>query len=115
MRSRRTNVDFFQGWADRVDFQKKTLSIEEAVEDPWQGLALTGERGSRNESEKGDEGKAVEKKKKGKMFDMTWDKLVVTVGCYSQTFNTPGVKENAYFLKDVGDARKIRNRLLSCE
>lgn len=24
------------------------------------------------------------------------------------------VKENAYFLKDVGDARKIRNRLLSC-
>jgi NADH dehydrogenase len=45
---------------------------------------------------------------------MDWDKLVIAVGCYNQTFNTKGVKENAYFLKDVGDARKIRNRILSC-
>jgi len=43
-----------------------------------------------------------------------YDKLIVTVGCYSQTFGTPGVREHAYFLKDVGDARKIRNRLLAC-
>lgn len=41
-----------------------------------------------------------------------YDKLVVTVGSYNQTFNTPGVRENAYFLKDVGDARKIRKRIL---
>jgi NADH dehydrogenase FAD-containing subunit len=51
---------------------------------------------------------------KGKVFEMSWDKLVVAVGCYSQTFGTKGVREHAYFLKDVKDARKIRNRLLSC-
>lgn len=90
--------------------------MEEAVEDPLQGLALTA--GPRQEEEKGP-GKEAEimvnkKKKKGKMFELKWDKLVIAVGCYSQTFNTPGVREHAYFLKDVGDARKIRNRLLSC-
>lgn len=45
-------------------------------------------------------------------FPVKYDKLVVAVGAYSQTFNTPGVKENALFLKDIGDARKIRRRVL---
>lgn len=48
------------------------------------------------------------------MFEMSYDKLVISVGCYSQTFGTPGVRENALFLKDVADARKIRKRLLAC-
>lgn len=39
---------------------------------------------------------------------------MATVGCYSQTFGTKGVKENAYFMKDVGDARLIRRRVLEC-
>ncbi|KAF2745680.1 FAD/NAD(P)-binding domain-containing protein [Sporormia fimetaria CBS 119925] len=113
VRSRRTKVDFFQGWADDVDFKNKKITIEEAVEDPWQGLALTTDRhaGESKEQELAREKSQVEK---GKMFDLTYDKLVVAVGCYSQTFGTPGVKEHAFFLKDVGDARKIRNRLLSC-
>ena len=96
---------FFQGWADGVDLDKQTLCIEEAVDDPMQGVALAGDRGV---------GDVKGKVEKGKMFDMSWDKLVVAVGCYSQTFDTKGVREHAYFLKDVGDARKIRNRLLSC-
>ncbi|KAF1355278.1 pyridine nucleotide-disulfide oxidoreductase-domain-containing protein [Delphinella strobiligena] len=112
VRSRRTNVDFFQGWADQVDFHNKTLSVEEAVENPKQGLALTEDRYAGKEDAK--EGERNISKKKGKMFDMSWDKLIIAVGCYSQTFNTPGVKEHAYFLKDVGDARKIRTRLLAC-
>ena len=41
--------------------------------------------------------------------------MVVSVGCYSQTFGIEGVRENALFLKDVGDARKIRKRILECE
>ena len=45
-------------------------------------------------------------------FPVSYDKLVIAVGCYSQTFNTPGVKENALFLKDVNDARRIRRRIL---
>ena len=30
-------------------------------------------------------------------------------------FNIPGVKEHAYFLKDVRDARAIRLRILECK
>ncbi|KAH7410363.1 pyridine nucleotide-disulfide oxidoreductase-domain-containing protein [Phaeosphaeria sp. MPI-PUGE-AT-0046c] len=113
VRSRRTKVDFFQGWADDVDFGNKTITIEEAVDDPTQGMALTTDRhaGESREQREAEKKREVEK---GRMFDLTYDKLVVTVGCYSQTFNTPGVREHAYFLKDVGDARKIRNRLLAC-
>lgn len=49
-----------------------------------------------------------------KPFDLTYDKLVIAVGCYSATFGTPGVTEYGYFLKDVRDAAKIRNRILEC-
>jgi NADH dehydrogenase FAD-containing subunit len=113
VRSRRTNVTFFQGWADDVDFKNKTITIEQAVDDPMQGLALTTDRHAGETQEQ----RALEKQsdiEQGRMFDITYDKLIVTVGCYSQTFGTPGVKEHAFFLKDVGDARKIRNRLLAC-
>ncbi len=113
VRSRRTKVNFFQGWADDVDFKNRTISIEEAVDDPQQGTALTADRHEGQSKEQ----RAITKKKdteKGKLFDLSYDKLIVTVGAYSQTFGIPGVKEHAFFLKDVGDARKIRNRLLAC-
>jgi NADH dehydrogenase FAD-containing subunit len=113
VRSRRTKVDFFQGWADDVDFKNKTITIEQAVDDPLQGLALTTDRHA-GESREQREAEKKKEKEKGRVFDLTYDKLIVSVGCYSQTFKTPGVREHAYFLKDVGDARKIRNRLLAC-
>lgn len=50
----------------------------------------------------------------GKRWTVNYDKLVIGVGCYSQTFSTKGVKENAYFLKDISGARKIRKRILEC-
>jgi NADH dehydrogenase len=96
-----------------VDFKNKTITIEEAVDDPKQGVALTTDRHAGQSPEE----RAAEKKKEakvGKLFDVEYDKLIVTVGCYSQTFGTPGVKEHAFFLKDVGDARRIRNRILAC-
>ncbi|KAF2495693.1 FAD/NAD(P)-binding domain-containing protein [Lophium mytilinum] len=110
VRSRRSNVNYFQGWADVVDFKNKKVTIEESADDPSQGLALS--RGNWDEIKS--DVKKVALAKKGKTFDLTWDKLIITVGCYSQTFGTPGVKEHALFLKDVGDARKIRNRILLC-
>lgn len=116
VRSRRNATEFFQGWADAVDFQDKKLLIEEAVHDPQQGLALTGEREGKEkvpDEYRVKKGELV-RQAKGEMFEMAWDKLVVAVGCYSQTFGTKGVKENAFFLKDVGDARRIRNRMLAC-
>ncbi|KAF2156870.1 FAD/NAD(P)-binding domain-containing protein [Myriangium duriaei CBS 260.36] len=115
VRSRRNKTEFFQGWADGVDFATKNLRIEEAVHDPQQGMALTGDRHGRAEVPKKEgPGHEVEQIQKGQMFDLSWDRLVVAVGCYSQTFGTPGVKENAFFLKDVGDARRIRNKMLAC-
>lgn len=113
IRSRRTNVEFYQGWADDVDFANKKVTIEESVVDPLQSMALTGDRHAGQTAEERVESKQ-RAAKKGRLFDLAYDKLVISVGCYSQTFGTPGVKEHAYFLKDVGDARKIRNRLLSC-
>ena len=32
-------------------------------------------------------------------YDLQYDKLVIGVGALSNTFNTPGVVENAFFLK----------------
>lgn len=113
IRSRRTNVQFYQGWADGVDFANKKVTIEESVVDPLQSLAPTGDRHAGQTAVQRAENQQREAKK-GRLFDLAYDKLVISVGCYSQTFGTPGVKEHAYFLKDVGDARKIRNRLLSC-
>ncbi|KAF2687808.1 pyridine nucleotide-disulfide oxidoreductase-like protein [Lentithecium fluviatile CBS 122367] len=108
---RRTNFSFFQGWADSVDFKAKKISIEEAVDDPASSLALTE---CRKEARKEREDEKRMETRKGKLFDLTYDKLIITVGCYSQTFGIPGVKKHALFLKDVGDARKIRSRLLAC-
>ncbi|RMZ72058.1 nadh dehydrogenase [Pyrenophora seminiperda CCB06] len=114
VRSRRQKVEFIQGWADDVDFKNKTITVEEAVDDARQGVvALTTDRHAGETPQQRSEQRKKETKT-GKLFDVKYDKLVVTVGCYSQTFGTPGVKEHAFFLKDVGDARRIRNRILAC-
>ena len=83
VRRRGTKVDYFQGWADAVDFENKTVTIEEAVDDPTQGMAPLVDRHS------------IQGIRKGKPFDLKYDRLVISVGCYSQTFGTPGVKEHA--------------------
>jgi NADH dehydrogenase len=103
-KGRGAGAEFFQAWAEQVDFDKKNLTVEEAVQNPLQSRALAASKSDLESAYKA----------KGQLFELAWDKLVVAVGCYVQTFNTKGVKEHAYFLKDVGDARKIRNRLLTC-
>ncbi|KAE9616849.1 putative NADH:ubiquinone reductase (non-electrogenic) [Lupinus albus] len=47
-------------------------------------------------------------------FSLEYDFLVVAAGAQVNTFNTPGVKENCYFLKDVEDAQKIRLSVIDC-
>ncbi|KAL5017674.1 hypothetical protein ScPMuIL_007263 [Solemya velum] len=46
-------------------------------------------------------------------YYLKYDKLVIGVGALSNTFGVPGVEEHAFYLKEIGDARKIRNRILS--
>ena len=77
--------------------------------DQRQGKAMTGDRNEEYETT----GQEISGKK-GKRWEFSYDKLLVAVGCYSQTFGTPDIKENAFFMKNVGDARRIRKRILEC-
>ena len=45
-------------------------------------------------------------------FEVKYDKLVIGVGARNNTFGVPGVEENAFFLKELSDARRIRSHLL---
>ncbi|KAI9229868.1 MAG: FAD/NAD-P-binding domain-containing protein, partial [Piptocephalis tieghemiana] len=47
-------------------------------------------------------------------FRIPYDRLVIAVGSYTNTFGVEGVKEYANYLKDVTDARKIRQRIMDC-
>jgi NADH dehydrogenase len=113
VRSARTKADYFQGWADSVDFANNRITVEEAVDDPHLGLALTGNR-YHKDVEEGAKLNSPNHSNKGRIFDLSYDKLVIAVGCYSQTFGIPGVRQHALFLKDIGDARKIRRRIMTC-
>lgn len=87
-------VEVVRAWADNIDIAGKTLTVEGAVELGEEALVTAG-------------GAIADSK-----FTLDYDKLIIAVGSYAQTFGTPGVKEHAFFLKDVGDARRIRRRIL---
>ena len=44
-------------------------------------------------------------------FDLEYDYLILAPGCMPNTFGTPGVEENAIFIKNVSDAMKVRKQL----
>ncbi|KAF9525269.1 pyridine nucleotide-disulfide oxidoreductase-domain-containing protein [Crepidotus variabilis] len=90
-------VTFYQAWCDDIDFSKKLLTC----------MPATKPVGTEEQVE-------TSTTHKGEPFTIKYDKLVIAVGAYSQTFNVPGVKEHAHFLKDVTDAREIRSRILEC-
>ncbi|GJQ20791.1 MAG: pyridine nucleotide-disulfide oxidoreductase [Bacteroidia bacterium] len=50
----------------------------------------------------------------GRTFALRYDFLVIAVGASSATFNIPGVREHALFLKELSDARAIRHRIIEC-
>ena len=47
-------------------------------------------------------------------FSVEYDLLVIAVGAVSNTFNVPGVAEHAMFLKELNDARELRQRIIQC-
>lgn len=51
---------------------------------------------------------------KGIPFDVPYDALVLAPGARANDFGVPGVSEYCYFLKQLSDARAIRNRILQC-
>ncbi|OSD00481.1 FAD/NAD-P-binding domain-containing protein [Trametes coccinea BRFM310] len=102
------DVVSYTAWCDSIDFKHKKLVCMPSTppahfdwtEHPTGGSDI-------NESASTVSG-STEK------FQLTYDKLVIAVGAYNQTFNVPGVKEHAHFLKDIKDARAIRTRILEC-
>ncbi|PTB66233.1 FAD/NAD(P)-binding domain-containing protein [Trichoderma citrinoviride] len=100
-------VRFYQGWADDVDFSQKVIRVEANAVDGLPSELQSSTVPVKKEAVK------KEAAKKGEVFDVEYDKLVIAVGAYSQTFGIPGVREHAHFLRDVGDARRIRLRVLS--
>ncbi|KIW73995.1 hypothetical protein PV04_02067 [Phialophora macrospora] len=126
VRKPKSGVEFIQGWADDINFADKIVTIEPSVLDPDVGHALTGPREHNEQRTKsgfaipefphGPWQKEVQMGGTGSSqvptFPIHYDKLVIAVGSYSQTFGTKGVRENAWFLKDVRDAVSIRRRIL---
>ncbi len=48
----------------------------------------------------------------GQTFLLSFNYLVIAVGAVNKTFNIPGVEEHAFFLKELADARRIRQRII---
>ncbi|KAH8694314.1 putative disulfide oxidoreductase, partial [Talaromyces proteolyticus] len=48
---------------------------------------------------------------KDKQFKISYDKVVISPGCSTNTFNTPGVDEYAFMVKNVNDADAIRDKI----
>lgn len=46
--------------------------------------------------------------------EIDFDMLVVGVGAENATFGIPGVREHSCFLKEVGDAQRIRKQIMDC-
>ena len=95
-------VTFHQGWADDVDFARKVVRVEPVVNPDAAELAGHGLVPPPPAAATPPQ-----------LLDVPYDKLVVAVGAYSQTFGVPGVRAHAHFLRDVADARRIRLRVLS--
>lgn len=47
-------------------------------------------------------------------FELPYDILIISVGEVTNTYNIEGAKENAYLLREVTDARKIRVKVIDC-
>ncbi|KAI7835036.1 pyridine nucleotide-disulfide oxidoreductase-domain-containing protein [Kickxella alabastrina] len=86
MRHKNREVKFYEAECTDIDAEKKELVLERR-------------KNSESQTEK---------------ITINYDYLVVGVGGTVNTFGTPGVEENACFLKEMGDARKIRRRLIDC-
>ncbi|KAG0318563.1 hypothetical protein BGZ99_005592 [Dissophora globulifera] len=95
------NVEYHQAWCDTVDFDNQIVNCT-----PNLSKVPAMHTGA-------PDGKQVAVDDIDKV-KIDYDHLIIAVGGYSNTFNIPGVKEHAFFLKEIVDARRIRLRVLQC-
>ncbi|KAL2017126.1 hypothetical protein VTK56DRAFT_2548 [Thermocarpiscus australiensis] len=86
LRQKRAHVKFYEAEASSIDPERKVVRIFDNSEI----------RGDITETE------------------IPYDMLVIGVGAENATFGIPGVREHSCFLKEIGDAQKIRKRIMDC-
>ncbi|EGO58216.1 hypothetical protein NEUTE1DRAFT_122492 [Neurospora tetrasperma FGSC 2508] len=86
LRHKKANVKFYEAEASSVDPERKVVRV----------LDTSEIRGDVVETE------------------IPYDMLVVGVGAENATFGIPGVREHTCFLKEIGDAQRIRKKIMDC-
>ncbi|KAI8615099.1 NDE1, mitochondrial external NADH dehydrogenase, partial [Chytriomyces sp. MP71] len=94
---KRLRVEHFEAEANAIDLVNRTVKCVSAL------------RGGQLDQASGRSPEDVDDR-----FEVPFDSLLIATGAVSNTFGIPGVNEHALFLKDVSDARKIRNRIMEC-
>ncbi|CAL5866790.1 uncharacterized protein PFLUO_LOCUS1000 [Penicillium psychrofluorescens] len=113
VRDRHAKVDFIQAAARAIDLKKKTILCEATV--VKSGVTETPRTDDERQFEEGSLKPAAQRQwEQGETFEVPYDKLVIAVGAVSRTFGTPGVRENAMFFKDIGDAKRVKRRVREC-
>lgn len=119
MRELKSKVDFIQAAARSIDFKNKRVLCEASIVKSGVTESPRVEESERQFEEGPETGPMRGKEhlrgwERGQIFEIPYDKLVIAVGCTSQTFGTPGVRENAMFFKDIGDSRRVKRRVREC-
>jgi NADH:ubiquinone reductase (non-electrogenic) len=86
LRHKKASVKFYEAEATKIDYKKRIVYAQDDSE--IKGASVNTE--------------------------VPFDMLVVGVGAENATFGIPGVKEHSCFLKEVGDAQKIRKQIMDC-
>lgn len=86
LRHKKATVKYYEADATKIDHEKKVVYINDDSD-------IKGETSS---------------------TEVPFDMLVVGVGAENATFGIEGVREHSCFLKEVGDAQKIRKRIMDC-
>jgi len=86
LRHKKASVKYYEAEATKIDNEKRIVHIDDYSE-------IKGDTTS---------------------TEVPFDMLVVGVGAENATFGIPGVREHSCFLKEVGDAQKIRKRIMDC-
>ncbi|VDC01554.1 unnamed protein product [Peniophora sp. CBMAI 1063] len=97
-------VEYYQAWCDNINFASQYLTCMPVSPPSFEPKDPSATNTALSPAAMHPD----------KAFQIPYDKLVIAVGAYSQTFNIPGVKEHAFFLKDVKDSRRIRARIMDC-
>jgi NADH dehydrogenase len=86
-----TNVRFKKQSVERIDPDRNVVYTEVTVgTDPTTGKKVT------------------------EQATLEYDFLVLAPGAATNTFNVPGADEHAFFMRELGDAIAVRNRVIDC-